>query len=324
MSVLLSNLAYVDNVGGHYEAARRKLEESVALSQGLGDARQIAAAGFTWALVYMNECQFEKAEQVALNSVALHQRLGDARAAADVLRVLGLALHLAGRYAEAQARWEEWVAFCDDSGVRGHPVFGWLALADVHQGCNESARAYAEMAMSVAQQIGAVERIGNAHGLLARLAVQAGAYQDAKRLAADGVAVLATWPQHQDWQRMTQCILACAELGLDDREEARHHMLEVLQWTSQGGWSMVYMEALPVAALLLLQEGQTERAVEIYALASTYGYVANSQWYEDVVGLPIAEAAAALPPEVVIAARERGRARDVQATLEELIEEWEE
>jgi hypothetical protein len=65
-----------------------------------------------------------------------------------------------------------------------------------------------------------------------------------------------------------------------------------------------------------------ERAVEVYALACTFPYVANSRWHQDVIGKPIAAAAAALPPQVVAAAQERGRARDVQATLEELLAEW--
>ena len=64
-------------------------------------------------------------------------------------------------------------------------------------------------------------------------------------------------------------------------------------------------------------------AVELYALASRYPIVANSRWSEDVFGAEIAAAAAALPPEVVAAARERGRARDLDATIAELIAEFE-
>jgi hypothetical protein len=75
--------------------------------------------------------------------------------------------------------------------------------------------------------------------------------------------------------------------------------------------------------MVLLAQGETERAIEVCALACSFGYVANSEWYEDVVGRPIAEAGAMLPPDVVAAARERGCARDVQATLAELIEHFE-
>jgi hypothetical protein len=75
---------------------------------------------------------------------------------------------------------------------------------------------------------------------------------------------------------------------------------------------------LPFVALLMAEQGQAERAVEIYALASRYPYVANSRWYEDLVGQRIAAVAATLPPEVVAAAQERGRARDLWTTVEEL------
>ena len=79
--------------------------------------------------------------------------------------------------------------------------------------------------------------------------------------------------------------------------------------------------ALPVVALLLSGEGDIERAVELYALASRYPHVANSRWYEDVAEVHITTAAAGLPPEVVTAAQERGRARDLDATAQELLVE---
>ncbi|MBN1933585.1 MAG: hypothetical protein JW934_02910, partial [Anaerolineae bacterium] len=67
--------------------------------------------------------------------------------------------------------------------------------------------------------------------------------------------------------------------------------------------------------------GETERAVELYALASRYSVVANSRWFEDVAGKHIAAAAETLPPDVVAAAQERGRARDLWSTVEEVLEE---
>ena len=49
--------------------------------------------------------------------------------------------------------------------------------------------------------------------------------------------------------------------------------------------------------------------------------MANSRWFEDVAGRHIAAVAATLPPEVVTAAQERGRARDLEATVAELLVE---
>jgi hypothetical protein len=76
--------------------------------------------------------------------------------------------------------------------------------------------------------------------------------------------------------------------------------------------------------LLLADLGEAARAVELYALALCSPHVANSRWYEDVVGVHISAAAETLPPEEVAAAEARGRARDLAATARELLAELEE
>ena len=63
--------------------------------------------------------------------------------------------------------------------------------------------------------------------------------------------------------------------------------------------------------LLLANQGEHKRAVELYGLASRYPYVANSRWFEDIAGRYITVAAATLPPGVVTAAQERGRAGEL-------------
>ncbi len=81
-------------------------------------------------------------------------------------------------------------------------------------------------------------------------------------------------------------------------------------------WPLLY--ALAVVALLLIDEGEAERAIEFSALALRYPFVTNSRWLEDVAGRHITTAAAALPLEMVRTAQERGRARDLDATVKEL------
>ena len=79
--------------------------------------------------------------------------------------------------------------------------------------------------------------------------------------------------------------------------------------------------ALPAMALLLAGEGEIERAVELYALASRYPLVAESRWFADVVGDTIVEATATLPAERVAVLQKRGRARDLSAAVKELLGE---
>jgi hypothetical protein len=87
----------------------------------------------------------------------------------------------------------------------------------------------------------------------------------------------------------------------------------------------LYLAAiLPSLALLKAKKGEKEKAVELYALACRESYVANSQWYEDVFGRPIADAVASLSPEMSKAAQEQGRALDLWETGETLLQELKE
>lgn len=118
-------------------------------------------------------------------------------------------------------------------------------------------------------------------------------------------------------------VLGYAAHGSGQLSQARQHLREAMQIAAEVGIFMPRILALPGIALLLADQGEVERAVEIYALASRYPFVANSRWFEDVAGKQIGAAAAMLPSEVVAAAQERGRARDLDVTVAELLVELE-
>jgi hypothetical protein len=69
-------------------------------------------------------------------------------------------------------------------------------------------------------------------------------------------------------------------------------------------------------ALLAAEEGNAERAVELWALVSRVSVITTSHFYRELYRQRIAPVAAGLPPEVVAVAEERGRAGDMWATLE--------
>ena len=104
--------------------------------------------------------------------------------------------------------------------------------------------------------------------------------------------------------------------------QARRYLTEALNAAMENQDVIPFIHGLPVIALFLADRREDERAVELYALASGFPHVANSRWFEDVAGKHITAAAAALPPDVVAAAQERGRARELWATAEELAGEF--
>ena len=83
------------------------------------------------------------------------------------------------------------------------------------------------------------------------------------------------------------------------------------------------IHVLPGISLLFVDRGDAERAVELYALASTFGVVANSKWFADIAGDEIAVVAEGLPVEVAETAKARGRKLDLWETAAGLLEEFE-
>jgi hypothetical protein len=121
-------------------------------------------------------------------------------------------------------------------------------------------------------------------------------------------------------------VLAYAALRSGKPDQAREYLAQALRPAMKTRNSVSLIQALAAAALMSAAAGKSAasdqvRAVELYALLCRYPHVANSRWYEDVVGKRIASVAKTMPPDVVAAAQERGRARDLWATAEELMDE---
>jgi hypothetical protein len=117
--------------------------------------------------------------------------------------------------------------------------------------------------------------------------------------------------------------LGAAALGLGDLPTARQCFCEALQIAIAVRSFMTLMVLIPTLVLLQLLQGELEQAVELYALCLRYPAVANSQISEEWVGQYAVGVMEALPPEVVAAAQERGRARDLWDTAAELLDELE-
>jgi hypothetical protein len=157
--------------------------------------------------------------------------------------------------------------------------------------------------------------------MLGTLALALNAHAEARQCLEKALPLAGT---HGPVSSLTAQLLGVyVTLWLDQLPQARAHLYEGLRATGMQDARLI-IDTLPAIALFLVHQGDAERAVEFYALASRFAYVANSRWYEDLVGKRIAAIATMLRPVVVQAAQERGRARDLWATAEELLEELQE
>jgi tetratricopeptide (TPR) repeat protein len=323
VAMVLGDLARMNWYAGDYEEASRNLKESAAIYRELDDPGGLSAA--TWLLGYARavEGRLEDSERLARESLAFAQELGDPLMTSNRLTGVAWALMWKGRYADSLRLLEERVTIHRDIGFAedyiGLHLVGRVELDLGHYG---RAREHLREALGIARDKDALFGKGNAWLGLGRLALRDGILAEATRLLLDSIAAYETLG-HRDLAEMVRCALACAALGLDDLKQARFNVSRALRWSAERGSFIVLVQVLPAAALLLLKQGEIERAVEIWELACTLPAVANSQWHRDVAGRPIAQAAKTSPPAAVAAAKERGRARDMQATLRELAAEFE-
>ena len=229
---------------------------------------------------------------------------------------------MCGKFAEACPPLEEGLVAARELTRSSEVAYNsvWLSLAQVHLGLHDRAHASARESLTSAQGIWHQYRIGLSLHVLGLAAVAQGAYAEAERRLTESAAKFREG-RHRDGLGQAQACLAYAARGLGKPDQAREHLREAVGTAVELGAYFPLIYALPAMALLLADEGETERAVELYALASQSPFVANSAWFEDVAGKHIAATAEALPPDVVAAAQERGRARDLWDTARELLEE---
>jgi len=300
-----------------YDEAKQSHEKSLAIHRELGDQRGVACSLGRLGTLALLQGQIE-GERLVRESIAIYQEIGDRVSMAHGLYIAGMALMTLGAFDEAHALLGENVAVFKGMGARSETADVMQSCAKVHLGRYEQGRAQAEGGLSVAREIGDSLNAGFALIVLGWEALAREAYAEAKTRFWESADACQS-AGHQDMSSWALAFLGYADRGLGQVVQAGTNLCQALQTAIgiQSFSGLVF--TLGGIVLLLIDLNQEERAVELYALASRHPAVGNSRWFADVVGQPIAAVAANLPPDVVAAAEERGRARDLEATMAELL-----
>jgi tetratricopeptide (TPR) repeat protein len=316
-------LSRVNGLTGDHGAAKRNLEESQAIYRDLGDAAGLARSVLSLGGVNLALGRLELGERLAREGLTVGQELGDRDLTAHAKSLLGAVNALAGEYEAALAHWRESISLLDEMGLvkSGCNLVHDLGRSALALGRYAEAREHLQEALDGAYNINHPFVKAHAWLDLGRLEVQSGQMAEAKGLFEKSIAAFKAVGLHEG-ESEARCALVYAVEDAVDLKRARENATRALEWVSDQHVFPPLLWALPAAAMLLLKLDQTERAVEVYELACTLPAVAKSRWVADVVGQPIGEATATLPLALVTAAKERGRALDMRATLEELLAEW--
>ncbi len=307
-------MTHLGALGEAEEAMKRSISLHREAGNEIGQCETMATLGGLLA----QEGRFQEAEDLVRQSLSLTpeaNRFGIAFG----LGFLGHVQFLSGRLAEAEAATLESISLFEDLGWRVWAVGRSINLARVylHAGQVGAAHVKARHVVAQAREIGWGRGAGYGKLVLGEVALAEGDDAGAQAILQESKLDL---KEHADeaWDVNQSPWLALAARGLAQRAEAWRHLTTALDWVATYHRALERLAAQACLALLLVDEGKVETAVEVYALASRHPLVANSRWFEMVAGRQIAAAAAALPDGVAEAARERGRELDLAVTLQEL------
>jgi tetratricopeptide (TPR) repeat protein len=319
-AVILDELSALAQESGRFDEARRLADKSLAIRRTLGDPLGVAVSLGRLGKLAVGQGRLEKGERFIQESIQISRNAGNRVTTAIGLCDLVDLFIRSGKFAEADPLLQEVLAICDDLGLPVHTAYAHLLLSqlEIHRGQYEAARLNGQKSFSLAQEAGHRQLGISALEVLGLVALAEERYADAVRLYQDN---LVAWMEQGD--SLALAGLGWAARGLGHRAEANQHLVKALRTAAKNLNQDALKITLAMAALSLADRGEQERAVELYALAARYPFVANSRWFEDVIGRHMAAVAAALPPDVVAAAQLRAQTRDLEGTVMELLAEFE-
>jgi DNA-binding SARP family transcriptional activator len=322
MANVLEDLGWAACYAGDYGLARQLGEQDLALRRALDDQRGVSRSLRYLSIIAHRQGRLEEAENLIRESCAIPLARQSQAERADRFSGSGWIWMMLGHFLEGHSWLEESVSIWNDLGVANMGAYMSIPLgfAKIHLGQYEEGGALAQTGFDAARQAGDDGRLGLARFVLGWTALAQSQYAKASACLQESVTLFRALAA-RDRVGEILALLGYAARGLGQCAQARRYLCEALQIAAELEVFLPIVFALPAVALLWADRGEPEQAVELYGLASRYPFVANSRWFEDIAGREIAAAASTLPPEVVAAAEERGRARDLWATVEELLVE---
>jgi hypothetical protein len=225
---------------------------------------------------------------------------------------IGHAELLLGQFEKAQDTLTRILAIAREKGFQGDSAWAsaYLALTEQYLGHYDQAAQHAREAHALGLHT------AYSYAVLSTLAIlrddPCEAIQWAQRATYPGRAVVKPLQA-----ALLYSNLACGAQSTAQLEAARRLHAAILP----PPWTVPHRLAiwLPPAAVLLAGLGDPALAVEAYALAQTHPMAANSQFHRNLYGPRIHEAAASLGIEAAEAARARGRSREAEAMIADVM-----
>jgi tetratricopeptide (TPR) repeat protein len=300
---------------GDYGRAEGYLLENWRLSQALGHQIDSAVALYHLGHSVFRQGRFEEGASWLRQGVEICRHITNWPGLGLLMNGYSEVLILLGRFDEARELLTESINYGHYVGHRVVTSFArWhWSEASLHLGWYEEVRNELVEILTYFQQEENSWGLALCQHISAQVQMVAGNDKGASSMLQENYG---TYLEMKNSERLCWTLvglsLIASRSGRPD--EARANLQEALEIGLDPHNPILISMTLPAVALYRAVQGETDAATELYALATSQPYIANSLWYQEVVGQHIA---AALPPNV--AAKERELAQDLWQTVRELL-----
>ena len=260
----------------------------------------------------------EKAKALAEESLATLSQSSDPEVLMAALESLAAATFHLNQMMECKQVAQEGLGIARerDDHWRIASFLRWLAWSAEWRRENAEWVQMDEQGLIVAEHLGDPSLMALFYNGLGGAALSLGHYEEAKRFLAQGLR-LYQQTDHVYGIVLSYWRLAALATTQKNFAEARNYYRQELEIDVESGNRRWQTNTTLNIGKLLVAQGQKEQAVEIITLI--LHHPATMQYNREIASVMLTELKAELAPDVYVAAIERGKARDLEATARELI-----
>lgn len=323
-AVVLNALGNGAVVSSQYKEAKGYFERSFKIRSQLGDERCMASSLHGMSVNAQFLGNLVESERLICKANQIRKKIGIQSGLIFGKRRLADILTWKGCYEESRLLFEQNIKESKHLGLEYNLIYSSIlfGFSEMFYGMYERSNSLVKRSIFKAKKYGYTREQGFSFFVLGGIAIAEGKYQKAEIHLNDSYKIFQDLNMREEltWVMFLMSFVAC-ELGRV--AQAWNLVYDGFHTSVQIGTFMSKLIGLPILSFLLLEQADVEMAVEIYTLARSYPFVGGSQWFEDIIGKSIAEATTSLRPALVAAAEERGRHRNLDETLKEILAELE-
>jgi predicted ATPase/DNA-binding SARP family transcriptional activator len=320
-ALVLVSLGEAMHHTGPLDQAQCILERGVNLCRGLGDPRLLARSLLWAGWNCIRQGNLPEGETLIRESIDINRTIGDRFAEAFWGAELGRVHAWTGHFLNALQLLSKSIDIYQELNLKQEATFIQLvkALVEVNLLAYKQARHDFQDCISDSTKLNYQRGIGVGIFGLGCISLEEGEPQKAEELFLKAIPILQSAQTDETGWCLALLVISMQRTGQTLRgwEYARQG-LELAQQAH------VYQTAAMVLigiALLLIDEGQVERAIELDEVTQRFPLIEKSPWYNGLLRRLLDQLVCNVTSETVRAARERGRQRDLFATVQELLQE---